>query len=130
MEMDELTDRDDVPAAPDDIGCQIAALTDRVGALGRECAEIGAQLATLEQARARPSATPPDALAPQPMSPAAGITAGITAESPPAARIALFHALFRGRADVFPRRWESGTTGKAGYAPCAGSPRHPPHRRG
>src|ERR671929_24806 len=36
------------------------------------------------------------------------------------AKIARFWSLFRGRADVFPRRFESRKTGKAGYAPaCA-----------
>lgn len=36
------------------------------------------------------------------------------------AKIALFRRLFRGRTDVYPVRWESKTSGKAGYAPaCA-----------
>lgn len=40
--------------------------------------------------------------------------------SPPAAKIELFRALFRGRTDVYPRRFESRKTGKAGYSPvCA-----------
>jgi superfamily II DNA or RNA helicase len=35
-------------------------------------------------------------------------------------KVALFRRLFRGRIDVYPIRWESKTTGKAGYAPaCA-----------
>lgn len=35
-------------------------------------------------------------------------------------KVALFRRLFRGRTDVYPIRWESKTTGKAGYAPaCA-----------
>jgi len=35
-------------------------------------------------------------------------------------KVALFRRLFRGRTDVYPTRWESKTTGKAGYAPaCA-----------
>ena len=35
-------------------------------------------------------------------------------------KIALFRRLFQGRPDVYPIRWESKTTGKAGYAPaCA-----------
>jgi len=35
-------------------------------------------------------------------------------------KIALFRSLFRGRTDVFPRRWENRKTGKNGYAPaCA-----------
>src|SRR2546422_5326412 len=36
------------------------------------------------------------------------------------AKIALFRSLFRGRDDVYPRRFESRKTGKFGYAPaCA-----------
>jgi len=35
-------------------------------------------------------------------------------------KVALFRRLFRGRADVYPIRWESKTTGKSGYSPaCA-----------
>jgi len=35
-------------------------------------------------------------------------------------KIALFRRLFRGRADVYPVRWESKSTGKSGYSPaCA-----------
>lgn len=35
-------------------------------------------------------------------------------------KIALFRSLFRGRADVYPRRFESRKTGQSGYAPaCA-----------
>jgi hypothetical protein len=40
--------------------------------------------------------------------------------SPPEAKITLFRALFRGREDVYPRRFESRKTGKTGYQPvCA-----------
>jgi hypothetical protein len=40
--------------------------------------------------------------------------------SPSQAKIALFRSLFRGREDVYPRRFESRKSGKAGYAPaCA-----------
>ena len=40
--------------------------------------------------------------------------------SPPERKIALFRALFRGRDDVYPRRFESRKTGKSGYQPaCA-----------
>src|SRR6266699_401537 len=40
--------------------------------------------------------------------------------SAPEDKIALFRALFRGREDVYPRRFESRRTGKAGYQPvCA-----------
>ena len=46
--------------------------------------------------------------------------APVTNASSPAEKIALFRSLFRGRDDVFPKRWENTKTGKAGYAPtCA-----------
>ena len=46
---------------------------------------------------------------------------GLVAQhSTPAAKIALFRSLFRGREDVYPRRFESRKTGRAGYQPaCA-----------
>ena len=41
-------------------------------------------------------------------------------KSAPEVKIALFRSLFRGREDVYPRRFESLRTGKSGYAPaCA-----------
>ena len=44
----------------------------------------------------------------------------VNQHSAPTAKIALFRALFRGREDVFPRRFESRKTGKSGYQPaCA-----------
>ncbi len=40
--------------------------------------------------------------------------------SSPEAKIALFHSLFRGREDIYARRFESRKTGKSGYQPaCA-----------
>jgi superfamily II DNA or RNA helicase/very-short-patch-repair endonuclease len=45
----------------------------------------------------------------------------ITQHSAPAAKIALFRSLFRGREDVFPRRFESRKTGNSGYAPVCGN---------
>jgi hypothetical protein len=47
-------------------------------------------------------------------------TSAIDRNSAPAEKVALFRSLFRGRDDVYPRRFESRKTGKAGYAPaCA-----------
>lgn len=44
----------------------------------------------------------------------------VTQESTPEAKIALFRSLFRGREDVYPRRFESRKTGRTGYQPaCA-----------
>lgn len=42
---------------------------------------------------------------------------GITSESPEDQKISLFRSLFRGREDVFPKRFESKRTGKSGYQP-------------
>ena len=44
-------------------------------------------------------------------------TARVTAASSTAEKIALFRSLFRGREEVFPRRWENAQSGKAGYSP-------------
>src|SRR5882762_3043677 len=41
--------------------------------------------------------------------------------SSPEAKVALFRSLFRGRDDVYPRRFESRKTGKAGYQPACGN---------
>lgn len=41
--------------------------------------------------------------------------------SPPEAKIALFRALFRGRDDVYARRYESRRSGKSGYSPACGN---------
>jgi hypothetical protein len=44
----------------------------------------------------------------------------VSRTSLPEAKIALFRSLFRGRDDVYARRFESRKTGKSGYAPaCA-----------
>ena len=45
----------------------------------------------------------------------------VTMNSPPAAKIGLFRSLFRGREDVYPRRFESRKSGKSGYAPACGN---------
>ncbi|MCL4301035.1 MAG: DEAD/DEAH box helicase [Anaerolineae bacterium] len=41
----------------------------------------------------------------------------VTNQSPQEAKITLFRSLFRGREDVYPKRFESLKTGKQGYAP-------------
>ncbi len=48
------------------------------------------------------------------------ISGSVDQTSSPQAKIALFRSLFRGRDDVYPRRFESRKTGRSGYAPaCA-----------
>ncbi len=50
----------------------------------------------------------------------AGVEELVTNPSPSAAKIKLFRSLFRGREDVYPRRFESRKTGRGGYQPaCA-----------
>ena len=45
-----------------------------------------------------------------------GIAAPVNNQSPQDTKVALFRSLFRGRPDIFPRRFESVKTGKSGYA--------------
>ncbi|MCC6587381.1 MAG: DEAD/DEAH box helicase family protein [Bryobacterales bacterium] len=45
----------------------------------------------------------------------------VDARSAPDAKISLFRSLFRGRDDVYPRRFESRRTGKSGYSPACGN---------
>ena len=47
--------------------------------------------------------------------------AGVNQHSPAEAKIALFRSLFHGREDVYPRRFESRKTGRAGYSPACGN---------
>lgn len=42
----------------------------------------------------------------------------VTMASAPEEKIRLFRNLFRGREDVFAKRWENGKTGKSGYSPA------------
>lgn len=46
---------------------------------------------------------------------------GVSKQSPPSAKIALFRSLFRGREDVYPLRFESRRTGRSGYQPACGN---------
>ena len=46
---------------------------------------------------------------------------GVNQRSPGQAKIALFRSLFRGREDVYPQRFESRKTGRAGYSPACGN---------
>ncbi|HEY6249706.1 MAG TPA: DEAD/DEAH box helicase family protein, partial [Candidatus Angelobacter sp.] len=46
---------------------------------------------------------------------------GANQHSPAEAKIALFRSLFHGREDVYPRRFESRKTGRAGYSPVCGN---------
>ncbi|MHB1307003.1 MAG: TOTE conflict system archaeo-eukaryotic primase domain-containing protein [Limisphaerales bacterium] len=45
----------------------------------------------------------------------------VTQQASAAAKIALFRSLFRGREEVYPRRFESRKTGRSGYQPACGN---------
>jgi len=65
------------------------------------------QLAAIEPRADRPTALDEGATS---------TTATLSSEE----KVRMFRSLFRGREDVFARRWESSRTGKAGYSPaCA-----------
>ena len=87
---------------------EAALIRERLARLGGEKAALEARLAELENAR--PAARKDLRL-----------TGPVTSRSPGHEKIALFRSLFRGRADVFPKRWENPRTGKAGYAPACGN---------
>lgn len=87
---------------------EIAAIRERLAQLESEKAELEGNLNKLLAAQEAKDSSPSVSDAP------------VTNASCPAAKIALFRSLFRGRGDVFPKRWENPKTGKAGYAPaCA-----------
>jgi hypothetical protein len=90
------------------LGKEIADLQNRLAELDRERASV---LTALEQLKLQRTAE--EHLAPT--SPIVEDAATVTAMSS-ADKIALFRSLFRGRDDVFPRRWENSKTGKVGYA--------------
>jgi superfamily II DNA or RNA helicase len=87
---------------------EIAAIRARLARLDLEKAELEATLTRLIAAQESRGNPPPIKDAP------------VTNASSAAAKVTLFGSLFRGREDVFPKRWDNTKTGKAGYAPaCA-----------
>lgn len=88
----------------------------------KHCAELQKRIAELEnenrelRRRLGMPPHPPVQVAP---------TTEVHMHSSPAEKIRLFRSLFRGREDVFARRWYSTKTEKAGYAPvCANEWKH------
>jgi superfamily II DNA or RNA helicase len=96
--------------ADDSVNKEIAALQQRVAELDRERASVLSALEQLEQRRSAEGQPTPSS---QDVDSAARATTLSNVE-----KVALFRSLFRGRDDVFPRRWENPKSGKAGYAPA------------
>ena len=92
-------------------GTRIAKLTSRLAALERERAAIIADLAELRrQQETRQISWERSCQEPA--------QAAVTMKSSAAEKIAVFRGVFRGREDVFPRRWDNPKTGKSGYSPA------------
>lgn len=89
---------------------EITVIQDRLAAIEGERAVLESRLAALLAVRMDRRAAADEQ----------AVDRLVTAASSPAAKIALFRSLFRGREDVFPKRWSNPRTGKSGYAPaCA-----------
>lgn len=91
---------------------------DRIAALEAECARLRAEnesLKALVQGRASKNV----AVAPPDTSRIERADPPVRQDSPTTEKVALFRSLFRGRADIYPLRWES-KAGRSGYSPaCA-----------
>ena len=87
---------------------EAARIRERLARLAAETAELNARLGELEATGSVPRRSE-------------RLAGPVTNRSAAIEKIALFRALFCGREDVFPRRWENTRTGKAGYAPVCGN---------
>jgi hypothetical protein len=87
----------------------------------REIAAIRARLVRLDIEKAELEVSLSRLLTPREIEDSPPVKdAPVTNASTPAAKITLFRSLFRGREDMFPKRWDNANTGRAGYAPaCA-----------
>lgn len=88
------------------INRQIAELKRQLDALDDERKRISDRIAELEDLREKPITPPGQSRC--------GTIAMTSATN---VKIELFRNLFRGREDVYPRRWENAKTKKAGYSP-------------
>ncbi len=95
----------------DEMNRLLAAIEEELAELNSRRSELLARAAELQQEKAaflQPTAAP-DFNESQPT---------VTSQSSHEEKIALFRSLFRGREDVYPRRFESMKTGKKGYQPA------------
>ncbi len=101
-----------MPVLPD-ISSELTLAEARLAELDAGRAHLPARMDTLRAAALALPDSPPIAVPPPPA--ARGAVPTTQAE-----KLALFGGLFRGRIDVYPRRWENSRTGKSGYSPhCA-----------
>ena len=91
-------------------------------AIAREQAQLDALRRETKASEERLASLRAESVAGEPMAGGAAEGSPPAAPLPPTAqeKVAIFRGLFRGRLDVFPRRWENLRTGKSGWAPaCA-----------
>ena len=97
-----------------DIRDELARAKERLAELDAERARLVAEVERLRHG----AIAPPAASARAPGEPCALPPPAVPFTQ--AQKVALFATLFRGRVDVYPRRWENARTGKSGYSPhCA-----------
>jgi hypothetical protein len=94
----------------DEIGRLLAAAEDELAKLNARRTDLLAQITALQQEKALFLQMPETSLRPVSLP-------FVTNQSPQGAKTALFRSLFRGREDVYPKRFESLKTGKKGYQP-------------
>ncbi|WP_341327724.1 hypothetical protein [Methylotuvimicrobium sp. KM2] len=87
----------------DVINQKIVALEQKIQSLEAERATLLQQLNQLKALKTHSTPSP------------------VTQYSSNAEKIRLFRNLFRGREDVYPKRWENSKTGKSGYSPVCGN---------
>jgi hypothetical protein len=98
----------------DEIGRSLAEMEAELAALDARRADLLARITELQQEKA--------ALLPTPEMPLqSDRLLSVTNQSSQESKIALFRHLFRGREDVYPKRFESVKTGKKGYQPVCGN---------
>jgi len=95
-----------------------AELRRRVAELERENARMRELLGLGRPDRAQPIATWSPRLIHRASESAAGRPPSVDHASSPSDKVALFRSLFRGRDDVYARRWENPRTGKSGWSPA------------
>jgi len=95
-------------ARQDANGDEAALIRARLARLAEEKDALEAQLAALE-------GNVPTSLEESPRQ------GPVNEHSPAREKIALFRSLFRGRDDVYPKRWENARTRRSGYAPVCGN---------
>jgi hypothetical protein len=94
----------------EELAAQIAKAESELAALAQAREQAVARLAALRSAGPGTSA-PPQLRLP--------IAHGAPAPRTGAEKIRLFRSLFRGRTDVFPKRWENAKQARSGYAPAS-----------